>query len=198
MKSRLSILFYLIIIQFFITSCNENENRFTAELNDSAKQAIISYARENKIDLRSKVITTDWVVNDYRTDIYISNLNTQLYKKRENTPVYFSVVNDSIIVFIYAGVEKVISRNTDKIISEIDKTLVKHKVQLNPDSGHFYRAPTWLYTSCGEKNRIEKKLPPLEYNFIPCGYTLMQDTVRKDSLYVLKEKINPPVPKSSR
>ena len=188
MKSAFLNFIYLIGGTLIIASCAEKKSRFFVALDQSTNEVILSYVKDNNIDLKSKVITTYWVVNDYRTDVYVSNSYAQLYKKPENAPTYYSIINENIVVFLYVGIERIISRDTHEITKEIDELLRKREVRLSPDSGYFYHAPKWLYTTFGEKNRLVKKLPPYEYNFIPYDYAVLQDTTKKDSLYILNRK----------
>jgi hypothetical protein len=178
---------YLVAIVLIITGCPYNvKERYSIELNDSIKQVISTYVEENNIDVKSKIITTEWIVNDYRTNVYISNLYSKLYEKEGHTPTYYAIIDNKIIVLIYAGIEKAIFKKTDEILGEIDYLVQKNQIKLSLDTGYFYYAPTWLYSVCGEESKLVKKFPPFEYNFIPCGYTLLQDTVRKDSLFVIR------------
>lgn len=188
MQSRIVKLINLILVGLIIISCQKAETKYSTELDSSIKKVIISYVKENSIDLKSKIVTVEWSVTDYRTDIYISNSNIELHKKPENTPIYYSVVDENAVVFIYSGIERFVSRDTREITREIDELLLTRNIQLSPDSGHFYRAPRWLYTSCENKSKLSKKIPPFEYNYIPCGYTLLQDTSILDSLYIVKNK----------
>lgn len=181
--------FYVVIIFLIIAACsNSTSNKFEVELNDSVKQVILAYIKENNIDSKAKVITTDWIVSDYRTDVYISNIQSKLYQKTVYTPTYYSIIDGDVVVFIYTGIEAIMIKNTDEILYEIDDVLIKLQVELSPDSGDFYYARSWQYSTCNEESILIKKLPPFEYNFIPCGYKLLQDSIFKDSLYVVKRK----------
>jgi hypothetical protein len=161
---------------------------FVAEFDESTKQVISSYVKENNIDIKSKVVTANWVVNADRTDLYISNSFTQMDKDGKDIPLYYSVVNDSIIVFVYSGLEYLISRKKQEILVEINEVLSKHKVSLSIDSGYFYHPPTWLYSVCEGNSKIIKKSHALERFHIPCGYSLFFDQQKQDSLYVLQQE----------
>jgi len=171
-----------------IVSCRQEKGRFATEFDDSTKQVIMSYVKENNIDIKSKVVTANWIVNTDRTDIYISNLFTQMNIDGKDIPLYYSVVNDSIIVFVYSGLENLISRNKQEILIEINEVLSKQKVSLSIDSGYFYHPPTWLYTTCEGNSKIVKKAHALERFYIPCGYSLFLDEQRQDSLYIIQQE----------
>ena len=176
----------IVLLALMILSCEQKTNNYLVELNDSTKSKIKSYVQDNNVDLKSKVISTQWVVNGDRTDIYITNLDSKLYLKLEFTPTYYSVIEDDIIVFIYSGIEQSILRNNYDEVSEINVLLDQYQVNLKNDSANFYYAPTWLYSICPESSELIKKIDPMEYNFIPCNYKLLQDTIRNDSLFVFR------------
>jgi len=185
---KLSIAFCLLT--FTLTCCFiKKGSTFEVKLDNELQEILVDYLKENNIDSNRKVIITEWVVNpNDKIDVYISNINTDLYRKKKYTPSYYATLRNGAVVFIYTNVESLIDRDIQPILIEIEDLLKEKAVTLKSDSGFQYSAPTWLYTSCsGGINKVTKKLNPLEYNFIPCGYALRQDTLKADSIYILRK-----------
>jgi hypothetical protein len=160
-----------------LSSCMGGEKRYFARIDEQISKSILAYTMENNVDIKSNVIVTQWVVTPFeRTDIYISSTNAANYKARKGAPTYYCTLDDGTIVFIYSNVERLIDRNVDKLIEEIDFTLEKYDVDLTSDTANFYYAPTWLYTNCSDTTILQKKIPALEYATIPCDYVLLQDS----------------------
>lgn len=188
MKSVL-FLYNLLLVVLFVISCDHKRNDFILELDDSAKQMITQYVKENNIDVKARVITTDWVVSNYRTDIYITNSFTQLNDTVGNVPTYYSILADSIVVFVYTGLERISTRNNRKISLEIEDVLDAYDVKLKSDRSDLYHEPRWLYTRCNNTSKLLKETSPLELLSIPCGYMLLYDTLNTHS-YIVKERTN--------
>lgn len=187
MRARILVLYFV----FMIVSCETpNKNEFEVELSEELEDVITNYALENNIDENSKVLTSEWVVhpND-KLEIYISNMATDLYKKKNYTPTYYCLLKSGSIVFIYSNLEGLIDRETASIHRELNQILLTNGVHLEPDRGYDYSAPTWKYSSCpGKPSTLLKKIDPMEYSFIPCGYVLRQHPIRTDSLYIMKDE----------
>jgi hypothetical protein len=181
--------FFGVMLTCLIISCAQKEKKYEVEVDRDIEKIILSYIKGNNLDLKSKVVATSWVVtpND-RTDVYISNINSNSYKNIKYSPSYYSVLDTGVVVFVFTNIENLIDKKSNAIVTEIDNLLISQNIVLKPDSGNFYYAPTWLYSSCGEQHTLIKKLPPFEYNFVPCGYVLLQDTVKKDSLYIMRRQ----------
>ncbi len=188
MKSRFSLYLLTITLVISIASCRSQKKRFAIELNDSIKYAVLEYVRENNVDIKSKVITTRWVVNTFRTDVYISNSFKKFGEEQTGVPAYYSILDESIVVFLYSGVEGSISRNTKAISTEVEDILNRYQIKLSSNDSSFYRPSTWLYTFCDGKSELIKKSYPFERYYIPCGYSLKQDSIRQDSLFIMKIK----------
>jgi hypothetical protein len=176
----------VLLFGILVWSCGQNDARFRVVLDGVSQRAILLYLAQNKIDTRSQVVTTTWNTGTSRSDIYISN--TSILPRPNRVPTYYSIIQDSIVVFIYFGVEKAIERNTRQIDSEIQEVLATRQIKLEPDSGRFSHRQTWLYSSCGDDHYIIKTMSAFERDFLPCSYALMQDSSRYDSIYVVRRK----------
>ena len=73
MKSTSLIRLVTLFVGLTLMSCERSNSDHVVSFNDSLKHAITQYVNENHIDLKSRVIVTDWITNPYRTDVYISN-----------------------------------------------------------------------------------------------------------------------------
>lgn len=179
---------FACVISLAIIGCNGNRNYQTG-IDNELQKIILTYIAENDIDVKSKIVVTQWVVtpND-RTDIYISNANSQIYKDIRFAPSYYSIIEDEVVVFIYSNIEPLIIRESADIVDEVDAVLASLAIDLPPDTGNFYHAPTWWYSSCLDNGQVIKKIHPLEYNFVPCGYAILQDSAVADSLKLIKIK----------
>lgn len=175
------------LILFLAIRCGEIENEYLVDIDQETSKVILSYIKENNIDTQTKVIVTRWVITPFeRSDIYISNTYSANYKELESAPSYYCILKNGTVVFIYTNLERLIDRGSNKVVDEINQVLRRHEVKLEPDSAHFYYAPTWLYSVCGNTKAIQKKIPALEYTTIPCDYVLLQDTVTKNTLQLIK------------
>ena len=185
MKTKSTLLKCLaaLLMLLTITSCQKKKNNYVKSLNDSVKQAIMLYVNENDINLESRIITTDWVANPYRTDVYISNSFNQLNDSSSHMPTYYSIISDSIIVFIYSGVERSIGRDTQELTNEIRDLLNEKNVKLKPDSGYINHKHTWLYTACGERSELIRTPAASDLFYIPCRDVLLGDTLREVNTY---------------
>ena len=177
-----------ILLMLSAISCEKKSNNHRVELDDSIKHVIIQYVKENNIDVRSRLITTDWVVNTFRTDVYISNSFRHLDDSLHDEPTYYAVLSDSIVVLVYTGIENTVVRNTQEISSEIKFVLDKNNLRLRPDDGNFYHEPKWVYTLCDRSNLLVKKSSAFELFHIPFGYMLLHDTVRNDSSFIVVKR----------
>lgn len=162
------------------STCQEKKKNFMISLDDSIKQAILDYIKENDINLDSRIITTDWVANPYRTDIYISNSLHQFDEGSAQLPTYYSIVYDSIVVFVYSGVERSVDRDTRELYSELMDILAETNVKLAPDRGNIVHSNTWLFTVCGEASQIIRRPSTSDLFYIPCRGVLMSDTLVND------------------
>jgi hypothetical protein len=175
------------LIVLFALGCNgDRENKFQVELHEDLEKIINGYVLENGVDINRKIITTEWnVVVPDRTDIYISNSNTDLFLVKGNSPTYYAELKTGVIVFIYTNIERLVERDVRLLNTEIKEILRKNEITLNPFTRRTYSAPTWLITSCpGRTTEVTKVICPLEYSFVPCGYSIRKDSVRRDSLYI--------------
>ncbi|HEV8511883.1 MAG TPA: hypothetical protein VGQ59_01315 [Cyclobacteriaceae bacterium] len=160
--------FAWFVLLFGIASCQRMQKNYFVTLDDHVRDAIKSYVKENRIDVNSGVITTDWLVNPYRTDVYISNTSRQFTDRLNSVPSYYSLVSDSIIVLIYSGVENGIIRNTRGITLEINDLLVKKHVKLFPKSKYVDHTRTWLYTLCNGNGELIREPSISDLFYIPC------------------------------
>ncbi len=163
LKSLAALLMLLTII-----SCQKKKSSYVISLDDSLKQAIIHYVSENDINLKSTVIITDWVANPYRTDVYILNSSQQFINDPSQIPTYYSIISDSIVVFIYSGVERSISRDTQELSNEIRYLLIEKNIKLKPDNGYLTHTQTWLYTVCEGNGELIKEPAVSDPFYIPC------------------------------
>lgn len=172
MKSILNSLACTIVFTSFIflisSSCQEKGNLYYVSLGDSVQYAIKNYITENHINVKSRVITTDWMSNPYRTDIYISNTSKQSINDQANIPSYYSVVSDSILVLVYSGVEAGIARNTQIIQQEMKAHLVERGIELQPDNKNVTHTKTWLYSLCGDRGKLIRETSIKDLYYIPC------------------------------
>jgi hypothetical protein len=145
-----------------IISCQNEKSLYYIKLNDSIEHAIRSYASENNINLKSRVITTDWIVNPYRTDVYISNTFQQFLNKPDHVPTYYSIVSDSIIVLVYTGIESEMVRNTQAIQKEMGNLLNQSDTELQPDKETTTHVKTWLFSSCEGNSAILVREPSMK------------------------------------
>ena len=167
-KSTLFKCLAALFIALNIVSCQSKNSSYAVTLDDSVKQAVIRYVNENDIDLKSRIITTHWVANPYRTDIYISNSFRQLNASQSHIPTYYTTISDSIIVFIYSGVERNIGRDTEKLSNELKDLLTRKNIKLKPDNGLLTHTRTWLYAMCGGSNKLIKEPSVSDLFYIPC------------------------------
>ena len=188
MGCRIRILLMSVLLSFALLSCSERDNNFRVDLDGNLRKVIEAYVEEKGIAKNKKVIVTDWNVTvEGRIDILISNLNTDLYRDNTNAPTYYSELPNGIVVFIYTNVENALSRNSTEIVAEIDQVLLRNNIVLEPYKQLQYSAPTWRVTKCPDNGyRLTTELDPFEYQFVPCNYILRQDSVKSDSLYVIK------------
>lgn len=162
-----------------VISCKQKRNVYFVSFNDSIQQAIRSYVNENNIDLDSTIIVTDWVVNPYRTDVYISNSFRSFKDNPHYTPSYYSLISDSIITLVYTGVESSVTRDTQDISSEIEGLLINKHVKLKLDGEYVDHVKTWLYSSCSSNGKLVKSPSRSDLFYIPCRDVL--DTVRLET-----------------
>ena len=170
MKARLVYYtnFAWFLFLFGIVSCQRTQKDYFVTLDDPIRDAIKSYVRENKVDINSRVITTDWVVNPYRSDVYISNASRQFADSLNSVPSYYSLVSDSIVIFVYSGVEKGITRNTRGITTEINDLLAKRHAKLVTENEHAYYKYTWLFTICNGNGKLVREPSISDLFYIPC------------------------------
>jgi hypothetical protein len=149
-------------------SCEVKRESYLVSLSDSIQNAIRIYTAENHIDPKSRVITTDWVVNPYRTDIYMSTTFREFLDNPDHVPSYYSIVSDSIVVLVYTGTEIELGRNTQNIQQEIRSILNSVGVKLKSDNGTTTDAKTWLYSSCNNSTTLVKEPSTKDLLYIPC------------------------------
>lgn len=188
MKAKLFFIQLVAIIAVLtVISCKRDRNDLRVSLDDSLQLAIRTYVQENNIDVNSSVITTDWVVNPYRTDVYISATSKGIDNSIHNVPTYYSVASDSIIVLIYSGVERGVIRNTEKVSEEIKDLLAKKDVKLMADSVSVSRQLTWLYSSCGEKRELITEPSISDLLYVPCRDFVSQNILKGSSQAEIEE-----------
>lgn len=180
MKSLLLKCLAALLMALAFTSCQRPNSTNAVSLDDSVKQAVIRYVSENNINLKTRVITTDWVANPYRSDVYISNSSHQLIDSPSHMPTYYSIISDSIVVFIYSGVERSIARDTRELSKEIRNLLTEKNVKLEPDDGNIIHTRTWLYTVCEGNGELIREPAVSDLFYIPCRNVFLRDTLRND------------------
>lgn len=164
-----------------IISCQKSTSSTSAvSLDDSVQQAIIRYVNENDVDLKSTVIITDWVANPYRTDVYILSSSHEFMDSQSHMPTYYSIISDSIVVFVYSGVERSIGRDTQVLSKEIRDLLTEKNVTLEPDNGNIIHTRTWLYTVCDGNGELIREPAVSDLFYIPCRNIVLRDTLRND------------------
>jgi hypothetical protein len=171
------------------TACVEKSNHQVTMVDSTLTAAIHQYVHENGINLREKVVSVE-VNNGPKSTYHISNQNSKLYK--ESSPSYYALC-DSVVVFIYTGFE----RNFEYHLSlsrELDSFLDRRSVKLKEFEPlkSTYNPPTWRLTECNGNYQLDKKLDPYQVDFVPCGYTLLQDSTNLDSLIVKHDPLKSP------
>jgi hypothetical protein len=162
---------YMLTTVFIMSnsSCQKNSNSYYVSLNDSIQHAIRSYTAENNISTKSRVITTEWIVNPYRTDVYISNTFRQFLTNPDLVPSYYSIISDSIVVLVYTGTETELARNTQDIQREIANLLNESGIRLQSDKRTTTHVKTWLYSSCSSSSATLVREPSTrDLLYIPC------------------------------
>lgn len=180
MKSPLFKYMPALLAALAIISCQKSNSTSAVVLDDSLKQAITRYVSENDIDLKSTIIITDWVANPYRTDVYILNSSHQFFNEPSKLPTYYSIIYDSIVVFIYSGLERSIGRDTEELSEEIRDLLIKKNVKLEPDSGNIIHTRTWLLTVCEGESELIREPAVSDLFYIPCRDVFLRDTLRNE------------------
>ena len=180
MKSLLLKCLAILLMALTIISCQRSSSTNAVSLDDLVNQAIVRYVSENNIDLKTRVITTDWVANPYRTDVYISNSFHQLIDIPSHVPTYYSIISDSIVVFVYSGVERSIGRDTQELSKEIRDVLTDKNVKLEPDNGNIIHTRTWLYTVCEGNGELIREPAVSDLFYIPCRNVFLRDTLRNE------------------
>lgn len=169
-----------------LLSCQTEKTDHFVSLNDSLKNVISNYVESNNLDIKTKVISIRYSIGEERTDIYITNINNEIYKERDFTPYFYSVLDNGTVVLVYTGFESIFFYDASGIENEITDLIDQYGVKLEGSTESFYYAPTWKYSQCFGSASLSKKMDPLEYDFIPCGYRLIQDTTKTDSLFLVK------------
>jgi hypothetical protein len=158
------------LIAMSTLSCEVKRESYLVSLSDSIQHAIRIYTSENHINPKSRVILADWVVNPYRTDVYISNTFREFLDNPDHVPSYYSIVSDSIVVLVYTGTETELGRNTQGIQKELNNLLDEAGIKLQSDARTTIHVKTWLYSSCGgtRNSTIVREPSGQDLLYIPC------------------------------
>lgn len=85
--------------------------------------------------------------------------------------------------------ERIFARDDNHIINEIDRVIAEHKIKLVENSNLNYSAPVWrVVEECDGTYEINKRVSPFEYDSVPCGYSIVRDSVKLDSLILKRHK----------
>jgi hypothetical protein len=167
-------------------SCSaQKSTQFKVEIADEfVAETIRKYVNENNVDVKAKVITIKaeigikkiFTITDEIGALYSANF----------TPTYYGVLDKKIVFFVFTRVEKTFKPDRVRIINEIDQVLGDHEVKLVTKMTN-YSAPLWrLVEQCDGTYRLNKEVTPFEFDDIPCGYSIIRDSVKLDSLKLIK------------
>ena len=167
----------------WVLSCRDRgtvEYRHRVQLKDSIDGIVKDYVRENNVRINEVFITLKHIGFNNRR-LLLTNVNSRTYDTLF-VPSAYSVVDDSIIVLIYSGIESYYNHH-NSIIEELDLTFHDLNIVLKP-IGSKYDAPTWIATDCNGEIKISKKQSPFIVTELPCNYLVKRDSLKLDSLFL--------------
>jgi hypothetical protein len=172
-----------------LTSCCQTKcsDQYKVSINDElVADAIRKYVVENRIDITKKVITIKAEVGIRRV-FTITNDFSELYRTYF-PPTYFGVLDGDKVFFLFTDVEKTFGRNNELIVKAIDELLDKYEVTLSKDTHLTYSAPVWrIVEQCDGTYRLNRNVTPFEFENLPCGYSIVRDSVKLDSIVLIKK-----------
>lgn len=184
------IAFNLLIIIQSISSCNAQteSSSFKVQISDEfVAETVRQYIIENKIDIKKKIITIRAEVGTKKV-FEITDYFSALYKESRFTPTYYAILDNSIVVLVFTRVEQTFKRDHTQIIKEIDKVLEIYKIVLSKEIHLNYNAPVWsVVEQCDGEYEVNKNVTPFRFESIPCGYSIVRDSVKLDSLMLIKK-----------
>ena len=186
--NSMTIFRYLIVLMSAI-SCTEQPKQlgeFEVELEDQfVADAVRKYVQENNIDFKKKVITIK-AETGLKEVFTISNEVAPLYKTNF-TPTYYGILDDQIVFFVFTQVESTFKTKKSTVIYEIDGVLVRHGALLSANENLTYSAPVWrVVQECNDRYTLNKSVSPFEFDTLPCGYAIVRDSVKLDSIKLIK------------
>jgi hypothetical protein len=178
---------FSLLTWILASSCRvEEPNKIV--LSDSIERLVLDYVQENNIEVSWRVITIRTMSGHLRSDIYLSNTQYQTYRLTNKLPAYYTAVNDSIVVFLYSGLEQISARaDTSQALQSIERFLEVHQVQLEEGTLYFSHEPVWWYSVCRDNKRLIKQWSLFEVKELPCGYSVWMNEQKPDSLLIIRD-----------
>jgi len=185
---RICFLHLIILISATCCSAQRREQEYyRVDLTDRfLADAITQYVNDNKIDLKKQVITIK-VSGDQKNTFTFTDEITALHKTRF-VPNYYGMLDGRIAFFVYAKTEQAFRTKSKTIVHEIDQFLAANNIVLPANTGLTYSSPVWRVTrECDKKYFLNKSAGPFEFEDMPCGYHVIRDSVKLDSLKLIKK-----------
>jgi hypothetical protein len=185
----MKIIFPYLIVLISAISCIEQPKQleqFKVELDDQFIQdAIRKYVHENNIDLEKKVITIKAQIG-LKKVFTITDEPAALYRTNF-IPTYYGILDDQIVFFVFTQVESKFRTKKSTVVEEIDEFLTRHGTVLSANGNLTDSAPVWrVIEECDNSYRLTKNVSPFEFETLPCGYTIVRDSVKLDSVMLIK------------
>jgi hypothetical protein len=178
-----------MLLFFALASCGQSKliGKYEVSIRDEhLADAIRKYVTQNKIDPRKKVITIKPEIG-LKKVFTITNEFSQLYKTY-SSPTYYGTLDDDKVFFIYTNIEKTFKRTSDLLLKEIDGYLLARGIALSKDTHLTYSAPVWrLVEQCDGSYELDMNVTPFEFQNLPCGYSIVRDSVKLDSIMLIRK-----------
>lgn len=187
--NNMKIFLYLIVLMyaFSCTGQPKQPGQFEVQLDDQVvADAVREYVQENNIDFKKKVITIKTEIG-FKKVFTITNEVAPLYKTNF-TPTYFGILDNQIAFFVFTQVETTFRVKKLNIVHEIDQFLMRHGILLSANVDLTYGAPVWRVSrECNDKYTLNKNVTPFEFETLLCGYAIVRDSVKLDSIKLIKK-----------